>query len=244
MEGDSVLRQVRAGFLRGSSVGFISHKVIDVKDEEERAQLGLGRWGFVLDENELLEGSPTLLPANTNAGAILALGKKQGLIQPLDLEVIRELSRLAFVNERAEVPQGKTAQQAWKEQDDTWLAIARLLFPSDHWLRARTLSEPILRHEDEEPKPPAEEPKASSLEEKVDRVLALVETIGVSLSQRLEDIRGLLEDREAETPANENGRAAAHAERTPAPNPLQEVDERMERMLRTIDQGRAAAAAK
>lgn len=59
-----VHHQVKNGFLKGISIGFEPTKVTFVEDEEERKQLGLGRWGILIEESKLLECSPCLLPNN------------------------------------------------------------------------------------------------------------------------------------------------------------------------------------
>lgn len=57
----------RDGFLKAGSVGFNPLKVTDVRDPEERRRLGLGPWGCVFEEAELLEFSLVAIPANPDA---------------------------------------------------------------------------------------------------------------------------------------------------------------------------------
>lgn len=66
-EGDRVYRLYRGGFMRAVSVGFRPTKTLIVTDEEERADLGLGKYGVVFEEQELLELSAVSIPANPDA---------------------------------------------------------------------------------------------------------------------------------------------------------------------------------
>lgn len=127
---DDVFKLVDIGFLRGNSVGFISDRVIDVKDEQEREELGLGRWGLILDQNHLLELSPTTLGANPGAHSVLATlaaAKARGQIDARAMNVIREISRrdaLKFGSKDAAVT-----------LDQRWMAYARALFPREQFAK-------------------------------------------------------------------------------------------------------------
>lgn len=92
-EAESVFRLVKSGFLRGGSVGFRAGKVIEITNEEERSELGLGRWGVILDENVLLEFSPTTIGANAGAMAVLASAGRDRIIRAGDIQVAREFLR-------------------------------------------------------------------------------------------------------------------------------------------------------
>lgn len=79
---DVVYKLVDAGMMKGNSVGFLAKKVMYVEDEDERAALGLGRWGVVFLESTLIEDTICPIGANSNAlvqDAIVAATRK-GLI--------------------------------------------------------------------------------------------------------------------------------------------------------------------
>jgi len=64
---DAVRKLVEAGALPGVSVGFIPKAFTYPKSDEERTKLGLGEWGVLHQEQELLELSVVPVPANKNA---------------------------------------------------------------------------------------------------------------------------------------------------------------------------------
>jgi hypothetical protein len=66
-EADSIYRLARARLIRAGSVGFHPSTVIVVEDDEERASLGLGRFGVIYDAPELAEYSIVSVPANVGA---------------------------------------------------------------------------------------------------------------------------------------------------------------------------------
>lgn len=110
---DSLYRLTIARMLRMNSVGFSPKRVIYVEDDEERAELGLGRWGAILDDNLLLEDSPTLIGANS--GALVALNsraKKAGLTAR-DMTALREVNR-----------QAAKSEEEFEENDDIILRAA------------------------------------------------------------------------------------------------------------------------
>jgi hypothetical protein len=116
--GDSLFRLTQARMLRMNSVGFFPQRVIWIEDEEERSRLGLGRFGHVLDNNILLEDSPTLIGANQ--GALVAItnsAAKKHAIQFGDLQTLRELSRRSSKNERE-----------FEKVDDVILEVSQLIF--------------------------------------------------------------------------------------------------------------------
>lgn len=85
---DSVNRLWSARFLRTVSVGFYAGRVIDVEDNEERAKLGLGKWGLIFDNLELVEVSPCSVPALPSAHNSAPDQAAAG-----DIETIREIIR-------------------------------------------------------------------------------------------------------------------------------------------------------
>lgn len=64
---DFIWRMVADGDLPAVSVGFMPRKTVRPDDAEERSKLGLGEWGVVYEEAELLELSVVTVPANPNA---------------------------------------------------------------------------------------------------------------------------------------------------------------------------------
>lgn len=140
---DAVFRLVDAGFLRGCSVGFISDKVIVVQDDEERAQLGLGKFGLILDDNHLLELSPTTLGANPGAHSVLtqlAKAKQRGALTPRSIAVVREISR------RELVARGK--KDAAAAMDQQLVAYSRALIPGLDIKAAREVEKSLLDREE------------------------------------------------------------------------------------------------
>jgi len=121
---DTIFRLVSGGFLKSGSVGFYPGTIIDVKDEEEREQLGLGRWGYILDNNSLIEWSPTSVPANTGAHVVLNSMKENNLLKFEDAPVIREL-------ERQQLQRGEGDIEAWKQIDATICRMWKDLFDKD-----------------------------------------------------------------------------------------------------------------
>lgn len=60
-------RLARSGVYKSGSVGFLPKRISVIDSPEERAKLGLGKWGVVYEEQELLEFSIVSVPANPNA---------------------------------------------------------------------------------------------------------------------------------------------------------------------------------
>lgn len=198
-EADRIFRHVDAGLLPAGSVGFFSKKVIDIKDEEERKKLGLGRYGYILDENHLLEFSPTMIGANPGALTTWQNAKSRGLLKPEDMPHLRELQRRNLARGAGDV-------EAWKTQDGQFRAMAKLLFPSLHLTPHEELDTPVTEDDAAARKakaytPPAAKAEAKSVEEKLAALTAQIETLTTaynesmtSLSAQLNDIRTLLED--------------------------------------------------
>lgn len=199
-EADRIFRHVDAGLLPAGSVGFYSKKVIDVKDEEERKKLGLGRWGYVLDENHLLEFSPTMIGANPGALTTYQNAKARGLLRPDDMQHLRELQRRSIVRGAGDV-------EAWKTVDGQFRALSKLLFPALALQPHEELDTPINDEEAAARKaaaytPPAvKDAAAKSVEEKLaelskqvsDLTTAYNETM-TSLSGQVSELRDLLEE--------------------------------------------------
>ena len=133
---DSIFRLVRARIMRAGSVGFHAHKIIDVKDEAERQKLGLGRWGYIFDDNELLEYSPTSVPANPGAVTVWAQAKQRGLLRAGDVGLIRELTRLAALEQQQPA-------DTWVRDDAVLRSVARLLFPRVEFCAHTDIEQPV-----------------------------------------------------------------------------------------------------
>ncbi len=119
---DTVFRLVDSGFMRSGSVGFFPGRVIVPETDEERAELGLGSFGAVLEENELIEHSIVSVPANPGAHQVLAAVKAAGRLEARDLQVIRELKRRDMLM--------RTADPAlWKRVDSALTLLWKTLFP-------------------------------------------------------------------------------------------------------------------
>ncbi len=198
-EADRVHRHVDAGLLPACSVGFYSKKVIDVKDEEERKKLGLGRYGYLLGANHLLEVSPTMIGANPGALTVWQNAKARGLLKPEDIPHLRELQRRAVVRGAGDV-------EAWTAADRDFRALSRLLFPDLEVRPHEELDAPIVG-EDPAKKakaytPPEEKAAATkTIEEKLDALMAKQAELTaaynesmLSISSQMNDIRTMLED--------------------------------------------------
>ena len=203
--GDSLFRLISSGMLRANSVGFVPGKIIQVNDEEERERLGLGRFGDVLAENILLENSPTLLGANQGAMVILNSAKEAGNLMSPDLTLIRELSRLSSLD----------SPDAWREEDEKWRGMARMLFPSEKFAKAKDIDQPFIDtqvepeeleneiHEeiivvlDQETKSDVEDaapPMEETILEKLAQLTSLVEMSTLSLQTQLDALTDSLMD--------------------------------------------------
>jgi len=181
---DEVLRLVKAGFMSSGSVGFYSTKVIDVKDEDERKKLGLGRWGVILDQNQLVEFSPTTIGANKGATA-LPKAMQSGLITADDAVVLRELYRREAGNDR----------DAWEQSDRIIRAACKTVWPKARFERHAELDVPIAgldeirlrhapaRHDDEIPVTRSE----------FDALQAQVAAVTTGHTERMDDLEGAVD---------------------------------------------------
>lgn len=132
---DGVLRLAKAGFLRTGSVGFYPGEVIDVQDDEARAELGLGAYGFLLRDNELLEHSFVTVPANPGAHTILSAAKSAGLLRVGDVQIMREAAR-----QDALILGG---EELWKRYDSALRKLWRQLYPKAVIEPHADVSEPV-----------------------------------------------------------------------------------------------------
>lgn len=217
-KADTIFNLVKAGFLVGGSVGFFPETVIDVKDEKERAKLGLGRYGLILDDNHLLEFSPTTLGANPGAEALpskmyeqLCLAKSRDLIRVEDIDGLREMARRQLLREQG-------GKDRWSATDALVRSFTRSLFnatlpahkdaeqPLPGWepktaaaqgaapAESASKSHVHLRMRVEEDSPESIE----SLARRLDALQAVVNEGLSSASQQLNDVRELLEGLAAE----------------------------------------------
>ena len=81
--GARIYRLAKSGFVSAGSVGFRPKSIKFIDDEDERARLGLGRYGVVFEKQELLEFSLCAVPANANA---LQQSVKSGAITEADAD--------------------------------------------------------------------------------------------------------------------------------------------------------------
>ena len=129
---DTIMRLVQSGMLPGASVGFQAGKVINVIDEEERNQLGLGPWGLIFENNTLLETSPVTIPANP--GAVTSDMMKS--IHTEDIAILRKIKRRSCSSE---------------EDFDTWqksiIGVAKAVWPKADF-KDYGLEDNILEHEE------------------------------------------------------------------------------------------------
>ena len=84
-----VYRLARGGYVNAGSPGFIPKKITTEYDEEERAKLGLGRYGVVFERAELLEFSICAVPQNPNA---IRQAVQAGTVQGGDAEFLAAIS--------------------------------------------------------------------------------------------------------------------------------------------------------
>ena len=182
---DSIFRLVKAGLLKAGSVGFFSGKLINVQDEAERAKLGLGKWGYILDDNHLLEFSPTPIGANSGALTIAATAKRKGCLLPADVNVIRDLHRRAIAETSRDAKE-------WGQVDGQWRSIASTLFPGFEFQKHLEIDAPIIDVEDRRVKGSVTV-KTASIEEEVAQLRAVVEETLTGLVTMVSDIRDQVE---------------------------------------------------
>lgn len=195
-ENDRVFRLVRSGFMSAASVGFYSDRVIIVEDEQERMELGLGKYGYILEDNHLLELSPVTLPANIGAHVVqdgsamtlMAHGKQKHGLRPDDVDFMREMARRGY--------RLRGDGAAWTAEQRTLIEAARTVWP-DH-----EFAELDLDDEDAEPEAKrisggvlakAIEDQIGQVKEAVDRIEAALGDTLPKLAQRIDDLRGLTE---------------------------------------------------
>lgn len=191
-EAESVFRLVKGGFLRGGSVGFRSGKVIEITDEEERQKLGLGRWGAILDENMLLEFSPTTLGANAGAMAVLASAGRGSVIEARDIDTARELYR-------REIHGRKNDKAEWARIEKMVLEVAARVFPDEEFEPHAELDTPIGEKGEgaEGGTPPADgddETNTSTVLARLDRIEDMIVALSASHEAMTDETRAGIND--------------------------------------------------
>jgi len=132
---DSVYRLVKSRVMVGGSVGFQPDRVVDIKDDKERGQLGLGKWGLIFEQNHLLEFSPCTIPANPGAVVPAALEDNASELRALDFNVLREVARRQALEESSE--------DAFVQLERALMPIARKLWPDYEFKSTTDLDEPV-----------------------------------------------------------------------------------------------------
>lgn len=213
---DSVYRLVKSRVMVGGSVGFQPDRVVDVKDDKERGQLGLGKWGLIFEQNHLLEFSPCTIPANPGAVVPAALEGHADELRALDFNVLREVARRQAIAEESE--------DAFVALEQLLLPVARKLWPEYEFAPTDDLDDPIaieerkrkgmlvVRAPEQAPpapapegeKPPAEEPKPEKdplqmLTEMHAGVMAMVKQVNEVHTM----VSSLVEEEPNEDPAQE-----------------------------------------
>lgn len=133
---------VLEGFLKTGSVGFFPGAILDVKDKDERAEIGLGERGLIFGDddepNDLVEFTIASVPANPGAHAAhlcsLAAEEKIG---PASIQLIRELAR-------REITRGAGDLAEWRERDQTLRAVLASAFPNVSIPDHRELDAPLM----------------------------------------------------------------------------------------------------
>ena len=193
---DTVFRLAKARIMRAGSVGFYSRKIINITDQAEREALGLGPFGYILDDNVLVEFSPCAIGANAGALTLLSEAKQAGVLRAKDMNVLREINRNNLLREGQ--------KSAWKTSDLQLRAYTRTLFPHEEIVAANDIEQPIVTFSRESTFAPCTKktPKSiplpvkkdvTTLEQKIDAFISLVTDYMQSTSASIEDIRSMVE---------------------------------------------------
>lgn len=145
--GDAIYRMAKAGFIRTGSVGFYPGRIIRVEDDEERDKLGLGPWGVIMENNELLEFSIVTIPSNVGAHQLSA-AKGRGMLRETDLTFLREAMRLAFVRSPDTRIVPELLPDAWRRSDERLRSAWTLLYPKAPPSKDADFETPILIQDD------------------------------------------------------------------------------------------------
>lgn len=217
-ESDRAARKFRlanSGYIKAGSVGFKPVKVERVEDEDERRKLGLGKFGVLYKEQELLEFSLVAVPANPHAlqqsvkageiemGDADWLAAQTATLTERDLErAARRKTMLTMADAPAPVPE--TAPQP--TADDGLKRLAALLKERDETV-VRLVFElfSVLRVEQDK----AEDKRASMMAEAIHALTA----VGSMHAKAITDLSGNLGSLRAPTaaPSAETGKPSASA---------------------------------
>lgn len=207
---DQANRLIKSGVLRAASIGFYPLEVLKIDDQEERAKLGLGPDGFVIQRSRLIEMSAVPLPANEGAHVITGLAGK-GALQADDVTVLREIYRL--------MPKRLLGNDAWVNADRTLVACAKTAFraESKRFAELKDRGQSLIRSDESPilwaPNEADTADRSKAIEAKLDHLTKLVE--GIVLSQdsaetRLLGIEEMVKAREPKANAKGPPTAADH----------------------------------
>lgn len=129
---ETYLRFYAGKFLDSFSVGFNPINVDPVTDPEKRSSLGLGRFGVVYLDSELLETSSVVIPANPGANQLSAFAGmlKSGDIgsDEMDLLAVRGQLRPSMIKTWTEtrgrtyylpsVAEARHLEEGWEDEED------------------------------------------------------------------------------------------------------------------------------
>ena len=218
---DSIFRLVNANVLQSGSVGFRPGRVIRVEDPDERAKLGLGQYGVVLDNNTLLEFSTTSLGANTSA-EVLRSHKSQ--LKPFDLMMLREINRRS-------IAQTTRKKDYLKASEWFLVSLARSFWPEmkNSFVPHIDLDSSILLDDKSmeiEFRADVSDESMGAINEKLDALQTWIEQSVGAVKALVEEIRDNLGSKkpEEETPPGEE---------TPPVDP--ETSEEVKRMLKNLE---------
>lgn len=129
-----------SGYIKAGSVGFRPVKVERVEDEEERTRLGLGRFGVLYKEQELLEFSLVAVPANPHA---LQQSIKAGEIDESDAEWLQRECANATERDFERIMRRKARESAPAEAESKPLDAETIARTLEHDENLRKLIELI-----------------------------------------------------------------------------------------------------
>jgi len=137
---DIIFRLAKSRFLRSGSAGFLPGSVVQVKDDDERKELGLGKHGVIYRDNALVEWTITSIPANTGAHQVLASAKKSGMLKHDDVNFIREFKR-------RECLRSSDPEKSWRETDNVICTLWYSLYPDVRISSHDEIGDPVLGDE-------------------------------------------------------------------------------------------------
>jgi hypothetical protein len=185
---DTVFRLVKANFLRTGSVGFGPGGAEKINKNDPRVKEQDGPYGYRFTKNKLMEWSPTSIPANAGAWSTLRQAKNHDLLEPRDIQVIRELTRMSMLDEGSGTP-------AWKSADSSLIITWKTLFPSVSLPSAKSIDEPVMLEEIEKPQETSFFPD----------VLRTLQDQQEEMLDMIKDLRGTIEDMKDRKPMHDDG---------------------------------------